>query len=304
MKILTNVCFCILIQLKILAQAVIPVSDCKGSPYFFNKLCTETGKKYYFSTAEKYRLGFYCMENSNNKKDKPYKYQHNSWNIAGSLGAFVIDPLGDIYLIPTPYINNYYNPPNKQNIIYRIDNRTGIMDSVFDLRILVTPNEKNPYGLMGITFDCERNNLIVSTITGSSINKPNGIIFILKLQSDRTLKVIETKTGIDALSLCIVRIKGKKKLFFGEASSNLIKSIEINDQDLFDQKIVTECNLNDPKFLYSYKANKIRFNQKNQMIVSGTLFDYTFSIPGTEKPTQITYMFINDSWKLDYSDLN
>ena len=48
-------------------------------------------------------------------------YQNPTWNKAGWLGHMAFDAKGNVYVFPAPRVSLVDNPPELQNMIYRVD---------------------------------------------------------------------------------------------------------------------------------------------------------------------------------------
>ena len=269
------------------AQELVPLSDCKGSPYFVTKL-SPPGMKTYLSTIEKYKIGLYVVEQFPKDPKSPQKFSYPSWKDGGTLGSFVIAPTGHVYVCPTPYINNYFNPPCKQNILYRIHSNTGEMKPVFQF---YGDSVCTDFGLMGISYDCESDLLFVSSIKGSDRNQVKGKIYSLLCTQDDQYQLIDSLCGIDAIGLSLVKVEGVKKLFFGDLRDNCISSIELNKNGKFISKPTQEIRLDDDRFMVEYKAKKISFSQENTIKINLIPFDYNFSVPGSDRTSFVEYRY-------------
>jgi hypothetical protein len=107
------------------ADAPLGVVDyCKKSPKFRDTEGFST--RSVLSTLEKGVKGASMVEIDAN--GQPVRsYQHPSWDDAGYLGHVVLDRGGNVYAFPAPYVSLIENPPELQNIVYRIDSTTAEM---------------------------------------------------------------------------------------------------------------------------------------------------------------------------------
>ena len=114
-------------------------------------------------------------------------FQDPTWSSAGFLGPPVLDGAGNIFVAPIPAINILNNPPAKANYLYRIDTATGKMAAIMDLPTLAAPTPENPYGIMGLAYDCDTNSLYVSSVFGSTRLTQAGRIFRIDLNTTRSV---------------------------------------------------------------------------------------------------------------------
>ena len=128
-------------------------------------------------------------------------YQHPSWTSAGRLAPLVIDKKGDVWVAPAPMINTLDNPTEKQNTLYRIDGKTGQMQAVISLPYPTLPTAQNPFGLLGLGYDCETTNLFATTVMASDRNNERGRIFSLNTQNPQQVTIIDSLKNIFLLIL-------------------------------------------------------------------------------------------------------
>ncbi len=291
---------------KVLGQDIFELQKCNGRPSFLDTLsvCKSVKKNMVFTTGLKYKQGLFFTSSTDILADICY-YQHPTWQKAGTLGRFFIEPLGDIYVVPVPYINTYYNDFDKQNTLYKVESNTGIMDSVFRLTGWDKINNHNPFGLMGITYDCSAQSLYVSTIAGSNFDKNNGKIYKIEITNKEELILKDSIEGINALSLAMVNIGGVKRLLYGDADVSEVRSIVLDQYGNFTKFSHTEIKLDIDHFMTSHKAVGIRFLSDTKVEIEGVYFDFTLAIPGSHEKNLYTYEWNHSSkkWELIQVDI-
>ncbi len=272
------------------------IKSCQKEPPFirtlgFDPLWTA------LSTAEKKMMGIVLVEFEKKPSQKSPTstsarktyYQHPSWVNGGFLSTISFDFQGNAYAIPAPMISMLHNSANKLNTIYQIDANTGIMREWINIPFYSKPTIRNPYGLLGITYDCTADILIASSVAGSDRYAQKGILYLIQVGAQ---KIVDTLKGIDAMGLAVAfDEKNQKRLYFGEARSGLINSIAITSGGKFLRKTIrVELSLEGFGPRGDDKARKIKF-VGNQMQVSGIAFNYNLQAQ-SEKPETI-YTF---SW--------
>jgi hypothetical protein len=103
-------------------------------------------------------------------------HQEPSWDDAGTLGTFVIDRDGHIYTAAVPRTAVSDNPPGSLNVIYRIDSDTAELQPFITLPGAPAGSSDNPFGILGMTYDCDTHALYVSTVAGSTRQAEQGRI--------------------------------------------------------------------------------------------------------------------------------
>src|SRR5262249_40141377 len=97
-----------------------------------------------------------------------HTYQHPSWSTAGYLGSHIQDKYGNIYVTPAPRVDLLHNPPELQDRVYRVDTRSGELKEYVELPSPQSPSQHNPFGAMGLAYDCQTDSLYVSSLAGST----------------------------------------------------------------------------------------------------------------------------------------
>src|SRR3981081_872925 len=144
------------------------LNNCKATPAFVRSLSGFSPRRSFFSTSEIKKMGLVLVENKGTR-DQPKLdyYQHPSWKKGGWLAPIVLDETGNIFTAPAPFINVLNNPIRDQNVVYKVDAHTGMMDEFIRLPLPDSLNSNNPYGIIGMVYLCGAGVLYVSTIIGS-----------------------------------------------------------------------------------------------------------------------------------------
>lgn len=271
-----------------LQAQIIPLQDCKGSTDFVSKL-NFAGRQIAFSTSERQIRGLVCFVPSD--PSKANKYQHESWSKAGYLSALIFDPEGNIYVIPTPTVNTLYNDPKRQNIIFKVDSKTAVMDSFMSLPMSCLPNEFNPFGLLGLSYDCEDDFMYASTVMGSDHKNERGRIYSIAIKRNSPPEIVDSLVAVDAIGIGVARVNKVKKLFWGSARNSEIYSVELDSLNHFVGKPRVEVSLENYGVRGDDKARKIKFTQNNQMVVKGAEFYYTLIAPVEKQESSYVFQY-------------
>ncbi|WP_439506993.1 hypothetical protein [Sediminibacterium sp.] len=286
-------CFLFLTLSGIKAQQ--EIKPCQQEPAFIRTLGYDplwTG----MSTSEKTAIGISLIvfEKQLGKTlptaqtPKQTVYQHPSWKMAGYLSTITFDFKGNIYTIPAPLISTLYNKTEKLNTIYSIDANTGEMAEWKSLPFAAKPSNKNPFGLLGISYDCSANFLAAATVAGSDRYNERGEIYLIDVA---TRKITDKLKDIDAMGLTFaIDEAGKKRLYFGKTRTGDIYSVIIGAKGtMIKQSLRKELSLEGYGPRGDDKARKLKFNG-NQLIISGTAFHYNLQA-SSEKPETV-YSFV------------
>lgn len=260
------------------------VTACQQVPPFVRAL--GFGNKAVFSTSDRRIQGLILMEG-------PRIYQHPTWKLAGSLAPITRDSQGNTFVGPAPWIDVLENKPEEQNKVYRIDRQTQVMAEFCDLPKAVAPSSQNPYGVLGLSFDCETSSLYVSSIAGSTRNEVRGRLFQLSTDG----KILSQLETTDAIGLAVFNTAKGKRLYFGQARNSEIWSVALDGQGKFAGDARKEFSLENLGPRGDDKARRINFAQQ-EMTVFGIEFSFNLIAP-TERP-QTAYRFrynaAQDAW--------
>jgi hypothetical protein len=259
--------------------------NCNDMPQFIQDLNFTPDS--FLSTSEPRVEGLILVESELSLT--PRTHRDPSWSMAGNLGPIVFGKGGDVFVAPVPEINVLNNPPQEQNKIYRLDNKDGKMQSFIDLPKAASPSPENPFGVLGLGYDCETNNMYASSVAGSTRQKEVGRLY----QIDVTKKVVVAKfENTDVIGLGVFNgVKGKR-LYYGLARYPEIWSIALTDKGGFIGQPRQEISLANMGPRGSDKARKIEFISDNEMDVYGIEFSFNLIAP-TEKQATL-YQFIYD----------
>jgi len=273
------------------------IAECKGAPQYLSRAGFLPGKPFGFSVAEKGTTGLSLVQFAG--PGVSYKqFRLPGWETAGHLGAVVTDQSGNSYVIPRPFISTLKNDPAKQNTIYKVDTQMGSMAAYIELPSENASHTGNPYGLLGLAFDCENDLLYASSVAGSSVTRETGSIYAIRTGDDP--EIIATLAGVDAMGIGLAYLDGQKKLFYGKARSSDVYSIGLNAGGTFEGEPVKALSLEALGDRGDDKPRKIRFDARGYMHVSGISFNFNLanSADKQENIYQFQYDPGNRKWVL------
>ena len=266
------------------------VDYCKRSPKFRDSLGFSTRAA--FSTIEQGVKGASMVEFDANGQALR-SYQDPSWDDAGYLGHVVLDRGGNVYTFPAPYVSLIDNPPALQNILYRIDSTTATMTRFYTLTAPAPFTEENPFGMMGLAYDCDTESLYVSSVAGSTRAETLGQIVRLDLASREVRFRYE---GVDAFGLGMYIGPTGKRLYYGLARAPEIYSIGVDQAGdlLADSKL--EITLPDA----TVKARRIVFGTDGTLQVRSRPFDFNLIVTSDRPEVIYNYTFdpASQTWQL------
>ena len=244
-----------------------------------------------FSSLDRTRLGFVMQEQLADGQLGP-ALQLNTWQKFGKLGPFVVTEKGEVFIVPVPSVNTLYNPFAKQNTLLRIDPKTGELAEFFSIPVSVVPSQNNPYGLVGISYDCEKKILFLATVSGSTQKQERGKIISFDLSKQ---KILDQYEGVDALGLTILVGDGVRQLLYGSARSSGVFKLLLEEDGTFKKnKPEMVCALDRSDEL---RARKFKLMDSKTMLISSTEFFYNLVALSEFKQPQIEFQFKDNAWQ-------
>ncbi len=273
-----------------------PAARCAANPAFVKTFGFDE-KLSALSTSERAVRGLALVEIGPNGdvSRKGRTFQHPSWDDGGYLGPISRDSQGNVYAAPIPVISTFYNPTVGQNDLYRVDGLSGVLTRALSLPFAREPDDTNPYGILGLTLDCDTNSLYVSSVMGSTRKREYGRIFRVDLASGKVITQID---GVDAIGMGVFNGARGKRLYFGSARRSEIRAIALDDAGNFSgqPRVVIDLDGLGPRG--DDKARRISFLANNTMIVYGIEFAFNLIAPTEKQETQyrFAYAAAADGW--------
>ena len=266
---------------------------CKESPKYLIDLHYANGS--YLSTNERGIKGLALVEATANGQ-QPRIYQHPSWGNAGYLAPLEWGSKGTLFVAPAPSITVLYNPPDQQNEVYRVDGTTGEMSRFVTLPRASPSDDTNPFGVLGLGYDCETSNLYVSSVAGSNRHREIGRIY----RVDPNRGTVEAQLdNVDPLGLAVFNTTTGKRLYYGLARQPEIWSVGLDGKGNFQSQPRLEISLAGLGPRGSDKARSIKFESGSPVMeVAGVEFSFNLIAPTEKQETvyHFNYDRLTDKW--------
>lgn len=259
---------------------------CQAMPAFISK--TGLGAQVAIDTQQRGYTGIRLLNVQSGKA-----WQHPSWDDAGHVGAFARDRQGNIYVAPTPEVSLAENPPALQNRIYKIDAQTGEMALWLELPAVAPPSQSNPFGTMGLFYDCDTDSLYVSSLAGSTPKQANGRIYRVDRASRAVVSQLE---GTDAIGVGVFNGVKHKRLYFGAARSSDVYSVALDAKGDFIQDVRHEFALATLPEGNSTSVRKFEFAERQgQYVMQVKELEFGFRLLAENNLHKRMYVFAYDS---------
>lgn len=278
-----------------MAAFIGPPDACRVRPRFISDL--GMGDQIYIGTNLRGYTGL-TLSARDPSSGQMQVYQHPTWDDAGNLAPYVLDRAGNIYVGPAPFVSLDDNPPELQNRIYRVDSESGEMSLFMELPAAQPPSSSNPFGVMGLAYDCDTNSLYASSLAGSTYDAELGRIFQIDIDSASIVGQLE---DVDAFGVSPYRGVNGKRLYFGSARDSSVRSVPLDDEGHFDGEQRVEFYLLAAEGGGDDRAKRIQFPERGQMLVKGIEFNYTLRAASDFKERDYTYRYLpeDDAWAFE-----
>jgi hypothetical protein len=278
--------------------AQIGITPCRKSAPFIKQIGIDPTISA-FSTNEVRMKGVVLIQFPKMAGDTANKkiYQDSTWKQFGNMGSLTTDDNGNVYTAPLPVVNNLDFRISELNKIYKIDNATGKLDLFLSLPKPDTTVEIVPYAVLGVYYDCHGKKLYVASVSGSSRDQENGVIYVIDIN---TKKIIDQLKGYDAAGIFVGGTNGEKRLYFGSTRKPNVYSVALTKDGKFkNNDIKTELTLDQLGPRGNDKARRIRCDKFGNLIIYGIEFNYSLAAQ-TNKPEtgyQFNYNEIDKKWQ-------
>lgn len=220
-------------------------------------------------------------------------YQHPSWTAHGHLGPFILDGDGTVYVAPSPSMDLTLNPPEDQNRILRVDARSGEMTELVRIEPSGPLSPDNPFGVLGLTFDCATDSLYASTVAGSTRRLEIGRIVRVDPQDGGVTRVV---ADVDAFGLAVFQGGRDRRLYFGSARRPEVWSVPLDGGGAVAAGSAPRRDLVLPE--WSDRARRIVFDDEGGMDVLAVPFAFNLAVglDTPERAVRYRYDAATDGW--------
>ncbi|PIE00983.1 MAG: hypothetical protein CSA79_01400 [Thiothrix nivea] len=268
------------------------VNRCRGYPGFLSR--TGLGNRVGMDTRQRGYTGLRVLQQGSHRS-----WQHPSWDDAGHVGGMDRDKQGNMYLVTAPEVSLLDNPPKLQNRIYQVNHRSAEMQLWLELP--GKPSLANPFGTMGIFYDCDTNSLYVSSVAESSPREVKGVIYQIDVA---TRQIVDQLKGVDAIGVGVFNGVQHKRLYFGSARSADVYSVALDVAGHFTTAVRREFSLAELPDGDTTRVRKFEFfppqGQGASYIMRLKELEFGFRLPAENNLRKRMYLFrfeaVTDRW--------
>jgi hypothetical protein len=270
-------------------------NSCGKNPGFINSIGFDLSRSGFY-TADNKQKGLFFVQFYPGTTTVEKKYQDSTWKQAGWMSALLIDKSSNVWCVPAPQVNVLDNPVEKQNNLYRVVPQTGKMELFMELPNTANSKSENPYGLMGLAYNCEADLLYVSSVAGSTRSAQKGKIYCIDVANK---KIIDTYNSGDAFGICVSYKDGFRKLYYGSARNSNIYAIGLNDKGKFVGEAKQVFTIAGLGARGDDKVKKIREDKNGNLLLSAFEFNFNLTAPHEKQEANyiIKYNMGDEKWE-------
>jgi hypothetical protein len=257
-----------------------PADHCRRQPVFAQ--AEGFSQEALISTSQQEPMGLVVFDNIDAQGIPARVFQDPSWDDAGWLGHITLDSSGNVYVFPAPRENLVDNPPERANVLYRVDSTSMQLTPFITVTQAAPPSPENPYGILGAALDCDLNSLFVATVAGSTRADELGKIVRIDLA---TRQEVTAFANVDVFGVTVYNSAEGKRLYYGLARTPDLYSIALDSNGAFSGEPRYELTMPDTNF----KAWRLRFDKEGVLQVRGLEFD--FNLKATSERREVSYTF-------------
>ena len=265
-------------------------NDCKRPSSFISRIGFDPSRSY-FSTSDSRVMGLQLIQAADlQHPDASVSkvYQDSSWKRAGWLAAMQTDANGNLFVAPAPFINLLNNDPRQRNTLYRVDGTSGDLRPFVQLPVPDGVPDQQAFGIIGLAYLCEADQLYVSTVAGSDRQHIRGKVY--RIQAS-TGKIEESLNGIDAMGLGITYVTGERLLLIGNGRNSSVMAVKLNAQGAFEGKPYEIFSLEGQGPRGDDKVRRIRTQQDGSLLVYGMEFNFNLIAPHEKQEGKYWFVF-------------
>ena len=216
-----------------------------------------------------------------------------TWEKFDYFSTYALDPKGNMFLTPMPFISVKEKTFEFQKNIYKLDTNSGKLSVWMNFED-VHAGSNNPFGIISLVYDCEDHTLWVSALDETSYEVNRGVIYHIDIKTKKILQKIE---GIDALTLQLIHSVKGKYLLLGNARKNELNAFEIKN-NMLSSELITLVKLSNN----NEHIRKIKIRGQNFLELQTIPFSYTLiaetSGGDNRKYYRLKWNDTNASWSL------
>lgn len=221
-------------------------------------------------------------------------YQDASWDDGGYLGAMVIDGTGNVYAAPTPRQSLVDNPLAGVTTLWRADGATGAMAPFVTLP--GEANERNPFGVLGLTYSCDLDLLYAGSVIGSTPTAERGGVTIIGSAGQLYGSAL---SDVDVMGVVVIKTGAGYQLLAGLARSPTVVAVPLDSRGLATGPATPVLDLTAAGATPSERARKLRL-VNGELVVDLVPFNYSLQTSASGQ-TQVrragwVYDLINGEW--------
>lgn len=222
-------------------------------------------------------------------------FQHPTWKDAGYLGPIAYDRAGHIYVAPTPRLSLADNPLAGATTLWRVEAESGALRPF--ARLPGEASERNPYGIIGLSYVCDLHWLYVGHVIGGTPTTEHGGVVALDL-NDGTLRPVVDTT--DVMGIVVVRIGSGYELYMALARSPEVVALPLGANGMPTGAVRPLLDLVAAGATPSERVRKLRL-VNDELVADLVPFNYSLQTTAATQPNRVAawrYNTTTGAWEV------
>lgn len=208
-------------------------------------------------------------------------YQHPTWRQAGYLGPIAYDREGNIYVAPTPRLSLADNPLAGATTIWRVASQSGEMAPF--VRLPGAAHERNPYGIIGLSYVCALNWLYAGHVIGGTPTSEHGGVIAIDLNEGIMRPIVD---GTDVMGILVVEVGAGYELYMALARSPEVVALPLDANGMPAGEMRLLLDLEAAGATASERVRKLRLVD-DELIADLVPFNYSLQTSAANEPNRV-----------------
>ena len=156
------------------------------------------------------------------------------------------------------------------------------------------PSERNPFGILGLTYDCDQHALYAASVAGSSPSTERGRIWRIDLEHRQAALVLD---GVDALGMAVSTSGNQRTLWYGSARRPALLALELDGRGLAAGPPQPALALSDIGAQATERVRRLRIGE-DEAALTLTPFTFTLQAVGGNPQRTLLLRYEKGEWRL------
>lgn len=245
-----------------------------------------------FNTLSRQEVG---LALTYDKDGKQMQYIDPTYDNFGNFGVIVYDQFGNTYVNSVPFIDLLENKPSKRNTIYKVDTNSGQLAEWASLPLEHQDTDgQQPYGIVGMFYDCQRSEMVVSSLTGTTEQEQKGSLWRINILSGEATKLGE---GEDYLGVAIgTGLNSKDRYLLAGSTVNPVVEVSRYADGKLEGEFGSLLTYHPEGLFVDARVKKFRQTEAGtELNLALTPFDYSLRATAENREERLLFKFNDEA---------